>query len=162
MFVKPQFRIFLVAFAFILVASALPAQSEVDLIRQIWGQEKKELINQYLELSDQEAEAFWPLYESFMEEKAELVNARVAQIQDYGNNLTTMTSDKAKQITTAVLANDIKYLKLQQKYYKKMSKAITPLRASEYLQVERYLDTAIRSEVQEAIPFIGEIKQLQN
>jgi hypothetical protein len=38
-----------------------------------------------------------------------------------------------------------------------MKKVLGGLEAAKFMQVENYLQTSIRSEVQEAIPFIGEL-----
>ncbi len=143
------------------VSPAFAQSDEVGMIQELWGMEKKALIDDYMAFSATEADAFWPIYDDYMAAKQELSRNRIKLIMDYADNLGTLTSDKASELTMGVLNNDVKMNKLQKKYFKKMGKAITPLRAAEFLQVERYLDTTIRSEFQEAIPFIGEINALK-
>jgi hypothetical protein len=60
-------------------------------------------------------------------------------------------------LASATLNNNIKLEKLYQKYYGKMKKKVGGLEAAKFIQLETYLQTAIRSELQEAIPLIGEI-----
>lgn len=142
-------------------AFAQNADTEAALLQKYWGKGKKALVKQYMEFSDAESAAFWPVYDAYMEKRQALGNDRIKIIGDYARNYTNLTDDKAAELTQTLLTNDLKLTKLEKKYYKKFKKALSPLRASQFLQMERYLNTAIRSELQEAIPFIGELDRMR-
>jgi len=138
---------------------AQPPQTEIEVIQETWGMAKKELVSQYMQFNDSEAAAFWPVYEAYMAERQALGNDRIRILADYADNYERLTDQKADDLTYVSLVNDIKLDKLKKKYFKKFKKAVSPLRASQFMQLENYLQTAIRHEVQEAIPFIGELEQ---
>jgi hypothetical protein len=48
------------------------------------------------------------------------------------------------------------FAKLQKKTYKKLAKAITPLRAAQFTMFESYIENAIRMEILDTVPLIGE------
>ena len=70
----------------------------------------------------------------------------------------TMNDEKATALVNATISNHEAFSKLQRKAFKEMSKAITPLRASQFIQFENFLETAIRSEISEQLPFIKAAK----
>lgn len=146
----------------VLTGSFSQAQSykeEVELMQSIWGMEKQDLVKEYMGLFEIDGQDFWPIYEEYAAKRKEIGAARMDVIMDYANNYENMTADKAKSITNAVFANNLKLEKLQKQYYKKMSKAVGALKATEFMQLEKYLDTVIKSELQANIPFLKELRQ---
>ncbi len=141
-----------------LVAQA-NSDEELQLVREQWGVDKKQLIMQYMSFSDAESKAFWPVYDAYMKQQKLLVDARIKLIKDYAKNYTKLTDAKAIDLTNKVLDNDMAISKLQKDYYAKFSKAVSPLRASKYMQVEYYLQNTIKSMIQDEIPFIGELEK---
>jgi hypothetical protein len=132
---------------------------EVQYIRQVLKSEKKDLVKEYMGLSGNEELKFWELYDEYQNQRAGISRERLQLIKDYSAQYKNLTDDQARSLTNRVLANDKANLKLKKKYYKKFSKAVGPLKAAQYLQMEDYFQTLIRSEVQDAIPFIGEIER---
>jgi hypothetical protein len=51
--------------------------------------------------------------------------------------------------------------KLLAKTYKKAKKAIGVTNAAKFIQLEIYFQTSIRMEIQDNIPFIGEIEKMK-
>jgi len=144
-----------------LPALRLSAQNNVDeelqLIRDQWGVDKKQLIMQYMNFTDAESKKFWPIYDAYMKEHRALMDSRIHLIKDYAANYTKLTNAKATDLTNKIIDNDMAVSRLQKTYYAKFSTAITPLRASQYMQVEYYLLTTVKAMVQDEIPFVGEL-----
>jgi len=132
---------------------------ELQLVRDQWGVDKKQLIMQYMNFTDAESKAFWPIYDAYMKENRVLMDKRINLIKDYAKSYQNLTNAKSADITNKILDNDVAVATLQKKYYAKFSTAITPKRASQYLQVEYYLLTSIKSMIQDQIPFIGELEK---
>lgn len=132
---------------------------ELQLVREQWGVDKKALIMQYMNFNEAESKAFWPVYDAYMKQQKLLVDARIATIKDYAKNYTKLTDAKAIELTNKVVDNDMAISKLQKDYFAKFSKVIKPLRASQYMQVEYYLQNTIKSMIQDEIPFIGELQK---
>jgi len=141
------------------LAAQANADEELQLVRDQWGVDKKQLIMQYMKFNEAESKAFWPVYDAYMKQHKTLVDSRIKMIKDYAKNYTKLTDAKAIELTNKVLDNDMAISKLQKDYFTKFSKAVTPLRASQYMQVEYYLQNTIKSMIQDEIPFIGELEK---
>lgn len=150
----------LLTLGLLLFFSGLHAQiseEESSLIQDLWGMEKKELIAQYMELNPGTEQSFWSLYDRYESERKELGMNRFDIINEYGMNYASLDDDMARSLTLRWFKNNIKIEKLQRKYYKKMSRTIGGLEASKFMQAEKYMESIIRLNIQDQIPFIGEV-----
>lgn len=144
-----------------LLAFNVKAQSNTDeiaLIQSMYGIEKKQMITEHMKLTEAEAPLFWPVYDKYEAERKVLGKQRMELIIDYANNYNKMTNEKATELVNATIGNHEAFSKLQKKAFKEMSKAITGLRAAQFIQFENFLETEIRSEISEQLPFIRESK----
>lgn len=146
---------------FAVVAFGTMAQSADELaqIRQILGKEKKELIRQFMSLNEADAAKFWPVYDEYSEKRKALADDRIDILKDYADQYVGMTDDQSKALGKRYFKNESSILKLQQKYYNKLSKSVSPLKAMQFMQAENYIQTTLRSALQDAIPFIGEFEK---
>lgn len=152
-------KIKLFILSLVCLASVQAQKDELQYIKEILKKEKKELVREYMAFNDAEAAKFWPLYETYQAEKAAISKDRIGVIRDYANQFKTLDDAQANNLANRLLDNNLKGAKLDKKWYKRFSKAVSPLKAAQYMQMEQYFQTLIRSEVQEAIPFIGEIER---
>lgn len=150
----------LLGLSFFALAPSTYAQSysnEAELYQSLWGMEKKAIIEEYLSMNAAESSAFWPVYEEYAAARKVLGKERIDIIMEYAENYENMNDEIAADLTNKVFSGNMKLEKLQKKYYKKLSKAVSPLRASEFMQLEKYLDSAMRFEIQSNIPFLKEL-----
>jgi hypothetical protein len=56
--------------------------------------------------------------------------------------------------------NNIALQKLLQKTFKSMSKVIPPVKAAQFIQLENYFMVTLQMEIQEDLPFIGELEDM--
>lgn len=130
--------------------------NEVEMFQSVFKVEKKALLMDYLQLTNEEAQAFWPLYEAYEAERGELGNQRIALIKKYAEEWKTLTPEQADELANESFAIINKRNKLHQKYYKKMKKAVGALRAAQFVQFERFVQTMIDAELNNNMPLIGE------
>ena len=105
----------------------------------------------------EEETGFWPIFDELQVEQKKLAEVRLSVIADYVKNLNSLTNEKADEVATKLLENNEAVDKLQLKYYKKIKKSISSIRAAQFMQLELYLQTMARVETQNSIPFIGEL-----
>jgi hypothetical protein len=132
---------------------------EMAEIRQILGKEKKDLIKQFMNLNEADAAKFWPLYDEYSEKRKALADDRIDILKDYADQYIGITNDQAKALGKRYFKNESSILKLQEKYFNKLSKSVSPLKAMQFMQAENYIQTTLRSALQDAIPFIGEFEK---
>jgi len=132
-------------------------QEEAQIIEEVFGKAKKSLVEQYMDFAPGEADAFWPVYEEYATKSRELTAERIRVLERYAQNYGSFSNEDADAMVKSVLNNQKATAKLQKKLYKKMSKAINPVRAAQFLQMERYLQSSVWQSINEEIPFIGQL-----
>src|SRR5512134_3672085 len=95
-------------------ADAPQAQAEVllDAIRA----NRKALVAVNLELSPQEADKFWPLYDRYQQEISVIGDRVVAIIDEYTANFRDLPNDKALQLMERYLAAEAERLQVRRTY----------------------------------------------
>lgn len=132
-------------------------KEDVDVLQSIYGKSKSELVKQYMNLSDEQTAAFAKVYDNYETQRKALGQAKFQLINDYAANYETLTDSKADELAKGTLKNHIAYEKLYSKTYGQAKKIIGAINAAKFIQLEVYLQTIIKSEILEAIPFIGEL-----
>ncbi|MEN2398635.1 hypothetical protein GKZ90_0002535 [Flavobacterium sp. MC2016-06] len=132
-------------------------KEDVDVLQSVYGKSKGDLVKQYMNLSDAQSAAFSKVYDNYEIERNTLGQAKFQLINDYAANYATLTDEKADQLAKATLKNHIDYEKLYSKTYGQAKKAIGAINAAKFIQLEVYLQTIIKAEILESIPFIGEL-----
>jgi hypothetical protein len=149
-----------VAIALFAGSSAMAqAKDEWQIFKETFHKEKKDIVNEYMKLSPDQAAKFWPLYEEYNQSRGGLGKERLQIIGDYTAQLSTLSDGQADDLAKRLFKNDQNLLDLDKKYYTKISKAVGGVKAAQYLQMEQYFATNIKSTIQENIPFIGEIER---
>ncbi len=133
------------------------SNDELAMLREMFGKEKKDIISQFLNFSAADSAKFWPLYDEYSAKRKTLGDDRISIIKDYADQYTNLTNEQAQKLGDRLFKNEANILKLQQQYYKKMSKAVSALKATQFMQTELYLQTQLRAVIQDEIPFIGEL-----
>ncbi len=140
-----------------LVSTGLWAQSnELEMFQSMYTIEKKALLMDFLQLSDEEGKAFWPIYEEYEAERTKNANRRIELIQKYAEEYATITGEQADELVKESFAVRAVQEKLHKKYYNKIKKSVGALRAAPFIQFERFVQTALNSQLDDNIPLIGE------
>jgi hypothetical protein len=149
----------LAAMLFTSAAFSQSNKEDVDIIQAAYGKSKKDLVNEYMKLTEPKAAAFWKLYDEYEVERKALGREKIRLIEDYANNLKGLTDAKADELMKAAIENNLNMEKLYKKYYDKFSVVLGGVMAAKFMQMEVYLQTVVRSAVQEEIPFIHEMDE---
>lgn len=150
--------------ACILFAANSQAQSNTDeiaLIQSAYGMEKKQIIVQFMKLTEAENAGFWKIYDEYEAERKELGKKRATNIIEYANNYGNITDAKASELINSSIDVQINLAKLMKKTYAKLSKVMTPVRAAQFILLENYLETMVRMEISDEIPLIGELEKAE-
>lgn len=132
-------------------------KEDVEVLQSIYGKSKADLVKQYMNLSDAQNVAFTKIYDKYEEQRNALGQAKFKLINDYAANYETLTDEKADELAKGTLKNHMNYEKLYCKTYGQVKKAVGAINAAKFIQLEVYLQTIIKAEILEAIPFIGEL-----
>ena len=129
----------------------------VELFRSDVSAAKKETIIAAMQLTEDEAKVFWPIYREYEVEFAKIGDERVALIENYIRVHTdgTMDNQTADDITEKSFNFYQKRFDLWKKYHAKISKALSPVRAAEFLQLEHQASLLIDIGIASELPLIG-------
>ena len=153
---KKVFLLLTAAFSTVTFAQST-LQDDVDIVQSVYGKTKSELVTQYMALTGEQATDFTKIYEAYEIERKKLGQEKIQIINQYATDYAALTDEKADAISKQALKNNVAYDKLYSTYYDKVKKAVGAKNAAKFIQLEIYLQTEIRSNLHNAIPFIGEL-----
>lgn len=157
-------KLFLLTTAILISSIYVKAQTadpELDFIRKAYSSDKKMLVDHYMNLEAADSVKFWPVYYSFETSRGKLARERMDVINEYVNNLSTLTPELADKLSRAALSNTVSLDKLNLDTYEKMKKAIGAINSARYMQLETYLQVTWKVVVQDYIPLIGSLDKTQ-
>jgi hypothetical protein len=149
-----KFYVLLVMLVSSFSAFSQVTEGEMKYIQKLWGKEKKEILQAVMQLNETEAAKFWPIYEAYSTSRQSLGLERTKLTENYASNYGKIADEELDQMTKAALKNDKSINKLYSKYYGKVKKAVGPMRAAQFLQLENYLDGKVRLAIQDQLPLL--------
>jgi hypothetical protein len=132
---------------------AQDVDSYIELLKSDIKTDKKVLITETMEFTQQQSEKFWPIYNEFEHELDKLSSKRIANIKDFAANYDSLTDKKADEL----IENSFSFLEdrmsLNKKYYKKFAEALTPIVAAKYMQLENQIQLMIDLSIAANLPY---------
>lgn len=132
-------------------------QEEAFYIHTISQASKRQIVKEYVGIEDHEAAAFWQIYDSYEFEHRVLEKERIALLKEYVDNYTLLTDRSANKLMGKLMVNNINCAKLSKRYYHKFQRAITPLKAARFFQLEGYIQNSLQSYLQDRF-FVNQLE----
>ena len=146
---------------FMLISCGVFSQNQIinnpdPFFRMKFNKEKRTIIEDFMDLPEEYAGQFWPIYNDYESERQRIGTARLKLLESYAEKFETLTETQVENymqesIRLRLASNDLK-----EKYYKKMKKKTTPLIATQWIQAEEHLFLTIQMILFEELPFIKE------
>jgi hypothetical protein len=124
----------------------------MQIVKEKIQADKKLLVATNMQLTENEAKAFWPLYDSYQKELSALSERTIKNITDYANNVDSITDDTAKKLVKEQLAIDSERLKIRQSYLPRFAKVIPYKKVMRYYQLENKIFAVMAYEAAKTIP----------
>ncbi len=141
-------------------AFAQDAQTKalIEKYRADFNAAKKETINEVMKLNDAEAQKFWPIYQEYESKLNAFSDKRLKFANDFtiAQSATTFDPDQAKDLTKRWLNMQHERINLWETYAGKISRAVSPVRAAQFLQIENQIATMLDLNVQSNVPLVGQ------
>ncbi len=126
----------------------------IDMIKSDVSAQKKSVINHVMQFSEADAKIFWPIYEQYQMESSQIGNETAALIKEYVEGFETMNDSKAQSLITRNFDLRKRGLALRFKYYEMVSKALSPIKAARFMQIDNQLVTMLELQLTSNLPFI--------
>jgi hypothetical protein len=126
----------------------------IEMLRKDVRSVKKQVIAANLDLTDQEAEKFWPIYNQYTAELAKINDTKYALIKDYARNYTSMTDEQAEAYVKGRAAVDESVNRLQLRYFPIFYRVLSGKTAAKFFQIEWRISLMIDLQLASEMPLI--------
>jgi hypothetical protein len=128
--------------------------ADIEAARTLVQTERKILIMREMTLTNDEASAFWPLYDEYNLEVKKIGDLKVKVITDYAVNYNKMTDELAKELLNESIKYEEQMIKLKKKYVKKFRKILPETKVVRYFQLENKLNAIVNFRTAGQIPLM--------
>lgn len=135
-------------------ALAQQAREQVELSRSIIQTERQIIVASNMGLTEQEAEAFWPVFKDFQEALRKVSDRRADLILELAKEFNSLSGEKAQEMLKESLNIQAERTKLKQKFIGRFNKVLPPKKVVRYFQIENKLDSVINYELAARIPLV--------
>ncbi|MCL4181449.1 MAG: hypothetical protein KJ072_27385 [Verrucomicrobia bacterium] len=129
-------------------------QQAIDLVRGVIQVDRAAAVAEELQLTEAEAEKFWPLYDQYRAEMDKVGDGLVKLVQTYAFYHPIVPEDKAANLLKELVKLEQKQVATRNTWLKKMGKVVPASKTLRFAQVESRLDLALRLELAAAIPLM--------
>lgn len=157
---KLFFRIMSIVVTATFVFSALPAMSQdkpadtMELVRQKIKTDKKLFVAQNLGLTESEAKAFWPIYETYQKKLSPLMERTLKLVEEFALNYNTMSEEMAQKLVDDHLSIQKERLELVSEYLSQFRKTLPEKKVARYYQLENKINAVTSFEIAARIPLL--------
>jgi hypothetical protein len=127
---------------------------DITLLRKDLRSQKKQIVAANMNLTDTEAEKFWPVFEQYTDELMAINNKKYAALKEYAQNYGTLTDDQAVKLMQQALEVDQSVAQLRQRYIPIFEKVISPKKTALFMQLDRRLVMLIDLQLSSAVPLV--------
>jgi hypothetical protein len=135
-------------------AQAGVTDKDIQLLRQDVRSQKKQIVAANMQLTDAEAEKFWPVYDQYTAEVRKLGDTRVALIKQYAQNYDTLTDAQANDLMQKWGGLEESVAQLRLKYIPNFEKVVSAKKTALFFQIDRRLSLIIDLQLASAIPLV--------
>ena len=126
----------------------------MQIVRDKVAADKKLFIAANMGLTESEAKAFWPVYESYQGELAQ-VEARAGRLlEEYARTYQAMSDQVARKLLDEFLLIEADRLKLRQAYLPRFRKALPDTKVGRYYQLENKIHAVVSYDLARVIPLV--------
>jgi len=130
---------------------------EVEIFQNVFGAEKKAIIEGNIDLTGVDANAFWGLYQEYETFRKEIGKKKLELLQQYStkSNISNEQIEGMMKIAIPLRKSEDSLI---EKYYKKLKKSTSPIVAAQFYQIEHYISDGMRFSILNNIDFIQDKK----
>jgi len=127
---------------------------EIKMMQELFGSEKKAIIEANVDLTGVDGDTFWKLYAEYEKERQEIGQAKLELLQKYTTKKGALTNQQASDLLTEAVPLRNGEDKLILTFTKRIGKATSPLVSVQFYQIEHYISDGIRFSILNNIDFI--------
>lgn len=126
----------------------------IAMLRKDLRSQKKQIVAANMNLTDSEAEKFWPVFEKYTDELMAINNKKYAAVKQYVQGYDTLTDAQAERLTRDALEVDQSVAQHRLSYIPIFEKVISPKKTALFMQIDRRLVLLIDLQLSSSIPLV--------
>ena len=131
-----------------------PTDADIALFRKDLRSLRKQIIAANLELSDTEAEHFWPLFDKYTADLVAKQDGKYALLKQYAQNYTTMNSEDADNYIRGRAAIDQAITEVRLRYYPLFKNVLSGKTTALFFQIDWRLGLIMDLQLASQTPLI--------
>jgi hypothetical protein len=131
-----------------------PVDEDIKLFRKDLRSLRKQIIAANMNLTDKEAEQFWPLFERYTQELVAKQDSKYGLLKDYAANYTTMTDQQAEKYVLGRADVDEAILQVRLKYFPLFRKVLSGKSSALFFQLDWRLGLIMDLQLASQTPLI--------
>jgi hypothetical protein len=137
------------------LAQDKPANN-LEIIHEKLKADKKLIVTKYMELTESEAQKFWPVYEDYQKDLQKLNERLGSLLQSYAAEYrsNSLSDEKAKKLLDEWLALDKDEASHRKAYAGKVLKVLPAKKAARYLQIENEFRVLLKYDLAATVPLV--------
>lgn len=150
-----QVVLFAVATLLALPAAAQTA-SDMQILAQKIKADKKLVVAANMQLTEDEAKGFWPVYEAYQKDLQGINQRLIGTIKRYADAYKKgpVTDEAAKKLINEAIAIEDSEVKLKRSYVPRLEKVIPGMKVARYIQIENKIRAIGKYELAAQIPLV--------
>jgi len=128
---------------------------DIQLLKSNIRSQKKQIVAANMDLTDAEAEKFWPVYDRYAADLAKIYDRKVALLQEYLENYDSMSADQSENYLRQRAAVEEDVMQLRLKYLPEFRKVLSGRETALFYQIDWRLDLIVNLQFAQA-PMINQ------
>ena len=147
-------RVFLFLFALGVVQHADAQENLTALLRSDVRAEAQQIMTYAMQLSNDDAATFWPIYREYELEQANWGDRRIALIRTFAEQYETMSDDVAEDLAEEMFELLEDRLELYKEFFERFADDVSPSVGARFVQVVRQLNMIMDIQIAQEIPLV--------
>ena len=123
---------------------------DIELLKSNVRSQKKQIVAANMDLTDAEAEKFWPVYDRYAADLAKIYDTKIALFQEYLENYDSMSGEQAEGYLRRRAAVEEDIMQVRLKYLPEFRKVLTGRETALFYQIDWRLDLMINLQLAQA------------
>ena len=147
-------------FLFILgaVQRADAQENLMAMLRSDIRAEAQQIMTFAMDLSNDEATNFWPIYREYELERGRWGDRRIALIRSFADQYMMMSDEVAEDLAEEMFELLEDRLELYQDFYEKFADDVSPSVGARFVQVERQLNMIMDLQITQELPLVFTVR----
>ncbi len=134
-------------------AADKPADN-LDVMRDKLRADKRLVVAEALELTEKEAQAFWPVYNAYQSDMVAHYDRILKLLETYAGSYKSMTDAVATQLLGEFLSVQTSYLNIITAYLPRFQKVLPPRKVARLYQLENKIRALVDYQLAQDVPLI--------